>query len=69
MQKVGLSQTFSKIVQAQVKSPISYAERSFRIKHGLTNYLSHHCRGLESRLMYAMMQNPCYCIAVAKFGQ
>ena len=74
MPKVGLSQDFSKIVEAQLKSSISYAERSFSVKSGLNTCLSqpftsHHCRWLKSRLMYAMRQNPIYCIAVAKFGQ
>ena len=74
MQKVGLSQAFSKIFLAQLKSSILYAERSFCVKHGLTNclsqpFISHHCRWLKSRLVYTMRQNPCYCIALAKFGQ
>ena len=74
MQKVGSSHAFSKIVLVQLKSSILYAERSFSLKHGLINcssqlFISHHCRWLKSRLMYAMTQNPCYCIAVAKFGQ
>ena len=47
IQKVGMSQTFSKIVQAQLKSAISYAERSFSVKHSLTDclsqlFISHH---------------------------
>ena len=74
MQEVGFSQAFPKIVQAQFKSSISYAKRSFSVKPGLNTclsqpFISHHCRWLKSRLMYAMKQNPCYCIAVAKFGQ
>ena len=35
MQKVGLSQDFSKIVQVRLKSSISYAQRSFSVKLGL----------------------------------
>ena len=51
MQKVGLSQAFSKIVYAKLKSSILYAERIFSVKHGLTNclgqpFISHHCRWL-----------------------
>ena len=74
MQKVGISLALSKIVYAQLKSSISYAERSFSVEHGLTSclgqpFISHHRRWLKSRIMYAMTQNPCYCIAAAKFGQ
>ena len=40
MQKVGLSQYFFNIVQAQLKSLISCAERSFSVKSGLTTCIS-----------------------------
>ena len=71
MQKVGLSHAFLKIVLAQLKSSISCAEKSYSVKPGLTTslsqpFISHHCRWLKSRLVYAMRQNPSDCIAVAK---
>ena len=38
MQKVGISQVFSKIIQAQLKSSILYAKKSYGVKSGF-NYL------------------------------